>query len=160
MAGENLVSIKISDEMLTEIRDLLTQLESKLGSVVIALSADQKKALPKANIRLLPFVNKVVAHAETNPEIIPSYVSGDELKVDVAAVNVLTEIYNRFKQIMEPLNDTITLSGSEAYQAGLKVYANVKALAKANVPGMQAIFDDLKVFFAKAGKSETTGTQQ
>jgi hypothetical protein len=160
MAGENLVSIKISDEMLTEIRDLLTQLESKLGSVVIALSADQKKALPKANIRLLPFVNKVVAHTETNPEIIPSYVSGDELKVDVAAVNVLTEIYNRLKQIMEPLNDTITLSGSEAYQAGLKVYALVKALAKANVPGMQAIFDDLKVFFAKASKSETTGTQQ
>jgi len=153
MAGENLVSIKISDETLTEIRDLLTQLDTKLGSVVIALSAEQKKTLPKASTRLLPFVNKVVQQMETKPEIIPSFVSSDELKIDVEAVNTLTEIINRLNQIIEPLNDTIILCGSEAYKASLKIYGHVKEQAKANVPGAQAILDDLKVFFTKTSKT-------
>jgi len=160
MAGENLVSVKISTELLAEIRDLLTQLDTKLGTVVIALSPEQKKSLPKISNRLLPFVNKVVGYIGTNPEIVPSFVSVEEMKIDVAAVNTLTEIINRLNQIVEPLNDTIILSGSEAYQAGLKIYGNVKALAKANVLGAQTILDDLKVFFARTGKAVETTTQQ
>ncbi|MFH1213082.1 MAG: hypothetical protein V1681_03275, partial [Candidatus Neomarinimicrobiota bacterium] len=106
------------------------------------------------------FVNKMVAHTDTNPEIVPAYVSLDELKIDVTAGNALTEIFNIMTQTMGPLADTITLCSSEAYQACLKIYGHVKELAKANVPGMQAILDDLKVFFARAGKSETTPPQQ
>ncbi|MFA4907307.1 MAG: hypothetical protein WC602_03485, partial [archaeon] len=92
MPGENLVSINVPAETWTEIRDLATQLGSKLGTIVVALSAEQKKALPKANTRLMPFVNKMVAHTDTNPEIVPAYVSLDELKIDVTAGNALTEI--------------------------------------------------------------------
>jgi len=159
MPGENLVSINVPAETWTEIRDLATQLGSKLGTIVVALSAEQKKALPKANTRLMPFVNKMVAHTETNPEIVPAYVSLDELKIDVKAGNALTEISNILSQTMGPLADTITLCGSEAYQACLKIYGHVKELAKANVPGMQAILDDLKVYFLKSSKAETTPTQ-
>lgn len=160
MAGENLVSINVPAETWTEMRDLATQLGSKLGTVIVALSAEQKKALPKANTRFMAFVNKMVAHTGTNPEIVPSYVSLDELKIDVAANNALTEILNIMTQTMDPLADTITLCGSEAYQACLKIYGHVKELAKANVPGMQAILDDLKPFFARSKKSgETPATE-
>jgi len=155
MAGENLVSINVPAETWTEIRDLATQLGAKLGPIVVALSAEQKKALAKANTRLMPFVNKMVGHTDTNPEIVPVYVSLDELKIDVTAGNALTEIFNILEQIKGPLADTITLCSSEAYQTCLKIYGHVKELAKANVPGMQAILDDLKVFFSRTSKTST-----
>jgi hypothetical protein len=156
MAGENLVSINVPAETWTEMRDLAAQLGSKLEAIVVALSAEQKKALPKANTRFMAFVNKMLTHTETNPEIVPSFVSLDELKIDVTASNSLTEILNIMTQTMEPLADTITLCSSEAYQACLKIYGHIKELAKANVPGMQAILDDLKPFFARSKKSGDT----
>ena len=48
---------------------------------------------------------------------------------------------------IDRLDDTMTLSGSEAYGAVLTFYNYIKGAAKSNVPGAQTIFDDLSTRF-------------
>jgi len=159
MAGENLVSIKIPTEQVEEIRNLLKQVEEALKPYLIALSPTQKKELPKMGDRTVPFINKILQYIDTNPEFVPTFMDAAEMKTDVAAVNTLMEFFQRVSQLHGLLNDTISLSGSEAYQAGLKFYGNLKQSARAKVPGAQVIFDDLKTFFAKTSAKAEPETQ-
>jgi len=160
MAGENLVSLKITAEQLAEIRSKMSDLETKVKPLLVALSPQQKKELPKMRDRTQAFVGKVVHYVDTNSEFVPPYMDAVELKTDFEAVTALTEFYNRIEQLAELLNDTIILSGSEAYKSALHYYNTVKQSAKAKVPGAQTIFDDLKVQFNKTTAKATTEPTQ
>jgi len=57
------------------------------------------------------------------------------------------------------LNDTIMLSGSEAYVAALAFYKSVKVAASMNVAGAQPIYEDLKKRFEGQGRSSGTSSE-
>jgi len=149
MVGNNLASVTLTEEQKTAIRGALDALDSQVKPLLISLSPDQKKEIAKASIRMTPFINRVVGFTDTNGEFVPRYMDVAELKVDVIAVNTLTEFRDRLRQILGLLDDTIMLSGSEAYMAALHYYNAVKQSAKAKVPAAQVIYDELKVYFAK-----------
>jgi hypothetical protein len=48
---------------------------------------------------------------------------------------------------IDQLDDTMVLTGSEAYLAVLAFYNYIKGAAKANVTGVQTIYDDLNARF-------------
>ena len=62
---------------------------------------------------------------------------------------------NRFKiklsQILEKINDTQLLAGSEAYTSALTVYKLFGSAADAGIPGTDTIYDLLKQRFAGQG---------
>ena len=57
------------------------------------------------------------------------------------------ELARPIEQLNRTLDDTIMLSGSEAYVAALAYYNSVKRAAKINVPGALTIHEDLKKRF-------------
>jgi hypothetical protein len=52
-------------------------------------------------------------------------------------------------QLSEKLDDTTMEAGSEAFSAALVFYNAVKAAAKAGVPGMKVVADDLQARFPR-----------
>ena len=149
MLGDNLASVELTEEQIAAIRTAISTLEETANANFLSLTADQKKDLPKAATRRMPLVNRVAQLIETHPQFAPAYMDSTAFKVDVNATNVLTEFRDRLTQVIVMINDTIMLSNSEAFQAALHYYNNVKQQARANVPGTQLIYDDLKVFYSR-----------
>jgi len=157
--AENQISLKISAELLTENKTPLTDLETKLKPLLVALTPQQIKEMLKMSDKTVAFANKIINYVATNPEFVPNYMNVEEMNVDDEAANNLTELYNRIMQLANLLNNTIKLCRSEVYQAALHYYANVKQSAKANIPGAQTIYDDLKSQFEKTTTKSSEETE-
>ncbi len=156
MAAENRVSIAISPEDQAAINSAIGTIKTKLTPHLIALRPDERKELPKMSDKTIPFVNKVLSYASSNPEFLPPFVQQVELNKDVNAVNTLNSVLKQLEQITDGIDDTMMLAGSEAYIASLSYYNSVKQGAKMNVPNAKIIFDDLKARFPqKLGKAES-----
>lgn len=146
------ISIQIPPEVLVQVLDLQSQINQLMAPYVIALTPDERHDLPKMAEKTVSFVSKALDYAESNPEFAPKYLDIKALQTDVKAVTDLTSVEQPVQNLFIQLNDTIMMSGSEAYIAALMYYNSVKAAARRNVPGAKAIYDDLKVRFEQARK--------
>lgn len=114
---------------------------------LINLTADEKKALPKMGDKSVSFVEKSLDYAGGNPNLIPPYLDAAELKKDVTLVKQLQPIYNFLNQFFDAVDNTFTAVGSEAYVESLTFYNTVRDASKRNVPGADAIYQDLRQRF-------------
>jgi hypothetical protein len=151
---KNVVAIQIPKEKLSEMQTHITALQTLLSDYVVALTSEQRRALPKMNDKTMPFVEKGLEYSKSNPEFVPVYLDVREFDTDMAAVTDLKSLFNPISQVCKNLDNSILLSGSEAYQAALTYYNNVKQAAKMNVPNAKPIADDLGKRFVKASKKE------
>ena len=147
MATRNLVSIKISKDNKTKIDAAVVELNQLLKPMLISLTPQQRREVPKMGDRTAPLVEKILDYARSNPEFTPPYMDVDEMEVDLKAVDELQSIYRPLLQLMQQLDDSILLSGSEAYVASLAYYNSVKVGARMNVRNAKAIFRDLQQRF-------------
>jgi hypothetical protein len=95
-------------------------------------------------------VQKTQEYARANAAFVPAFLDVTALSADLSAVSELRELAQGLSPISQALEDSITLSGSEAYQAALIFYGNVKNAAKTKVPGAAPIYDDLSARFPGA----------
>jgi len=149
MPKENLVSVQIPTADLEAVRNALTVLEQKLLPHLVDLSKEERRALLKMGDKSLPFVEKALEYAGTNPTLLPAYVDVAEMKVDLDAVKLLTDFYRLTEKITDMLDDTIKLSGSEAFKTALKIYKAVQHATQSGISGAEVIFNDLKQRFEK-----------
>lgn len=119
----------------------------------IALSPEDRRSLAKMSDKTILFVEKSLDYVQTSPEFSPPYLDVEEMKIDMKAVNDLKSFYNPLSRILSNLDDTIMLSGSEAYTAALSYYQSVKQAAKIDIPGAKVIYEDLGKRFP--GKIQT-----
>jgi hypothetical protein len=160
MPQENRVSIILKPEDLKKVLDAITLVNTTLKPYLIALTPAERQELPKMSDGTVPFVKKSMEYAQTNAAFVPAYIDVKELKTDIDAVEALVQVFRPVDQLYHNLNDTITLSGSEAYVAALAFYGSVKQAAKINVPGAKAIAEDLSRRFNGQGKKTTSEAKQ
>jgi len=159
MPNENRVSIKFTAEKLEEIRNAIKVIEDDVLPQMIALSAAERRALPKLKDKSIAFVQKTIDYTDTESRFVPSYMDPVETKVDFAAYTLLIELFNRLQRITGPVQDTALLCGSETMSSVLQYYNNVKLCAKENVPGAKEVYEDLKVRFEKSKSTESDKTE-
>ena len=150
----NQVAVTVTDEETTKVREALATLNSTLRPKLVQLNAQSRMELPKMGDKSFGFVNKTLDYAGTNPDFAPRYFNLEDAKTDFAAVAVLREFAGSLSTLAEMVNDTMTLSGSEAYAASLSFYNAVKSAAKDNQPGAKLIYDDLRARFLHATASD------
>ncbi len=149
MSKENLVSIQIDGNDLGAMHQKVQELKALLKPHLVALQPKDRQKLPKMKDKSLPFVEKTAEYARSRPEFVPSFMQVDELEIDLKAVADLTQLYRELEQLCAGLNDTIMLSGSEAYRASLTYYNAVKQATKNNVPNAQSVYEDLSKRFER-----------
>ena len=157
MAKDNLVSVQFQAADLEAIKGAFTVLDEKLVPKLIDLNKTERRTLLKMGDKSLPFVEKALEYALTNGNLLPNYVNVAEMKTDLDAVKTLTDLYRSAEKITDMLDDTILLSGSEAFQTALNIYKAVQQAAKSGIEGAEIIFADLKQRFEKS-KEKTPET--
>lgn len=151
MAQQNEIAVKIPDEDMAEIRGAIKVLQKKLAPHLASLTPQERKEIPKMGDRTIAFVQKSFEYGAKNKELAPDWLDFGALETDVKAVATLRELWQGLNPLVDALDDSIALSGSEAYQGALLFYGNVKAAAKAKTPGAGAIYEDLAGRFPGGG---------
>lgn len=159
MPSDNRISISIAAEDLTAINGAIVTLKTKLQPYLIALTPEERHDLFKMSDKSIPFVDKCLKYAETNPEFAPPFINIPEMTKDVEAVDELSPILNALRQLTSNTDDTIMLAGSEALVTSLAYYNTAKEAAKRDVPNAKTIYEDLKQRFPQAGKQATPATK-
>ena len=151
---ENKVSITLPAEAVAQINQALATIEKNLPAL-INLTAEERQSLPKMGDKTLAFVTKALEYAKQNPSVVPVFLNVPEFEKDVVGVTALNNILKPLQQLTEKLNDTTLEAGSEAYSSAFVFYTAVKGAAKAGIPGMKTINDDLQARFPGHSKGAT-----
>lgn len=149
MSMENNVAVQLPPETLQEAQTKIAELNSLLAPYLVAMTPKQRQTVPKMGDGTLPFVEKALDYSKSNPQFVPPFLNPDDLAIDFKAVKDLSSLSKPLEQLLSNLVDTITMSGSEGFVAGLSIYSSVKLAARMNVPGAKPIYDDLKKRFER-----------
>lgn len=154
--NQNNISIEFTEVELQALREAMATMRSILDPHLKALTPQNRIKLPKMNDGTSPFVEKAINYAKTDGKFLPPYVEMTELEKDWVAYKNLLPLYQDLKQLESNLNDTLMLTGSEAYVGALGYYNSVKYGARLNVADAKVIYEDLRRRFNKTtsgGKS-------
>lgn len=148
MAQKNAISATLDNTEKEVFLGQIQQLKEQLKHLMLFnLTPADKQGMIKMGDRTIAFVGKALEYASQNPELVPAYVSLDEAIRDYNLASQLNEIAMQLSVISTALDDTITVCGSEAYDAALQFYGSVKGASRSNLPGSQAIYDELSKQF-------------
>jgi hypothetical protein len=161
----NRISLDIAAEDMQVIEGALQALLNKLKPHLVPISAGDRRTLPRMGAKTIDFVTKALGYAHSNPEFKPAFVDTDEFSRDLSAVGTLRTLAQPLRQLADLVDDSLVLSGSEAYAAALAFYNTVKAGAKLGLPGAQTIADDLAARFPgrparAASRTTASGSQR
>lgn len=143
---ENKVSATLSAEAQNNIAAAINVIQENLPNL-INLTPDERQVCAKLGDKSLSFVGKALEYARQNPAVVPPYIDVNEFERDLNLYVQLTKLLYPLHQLVEKLDDTTMQAGSEAYSAALLFYNAVKGAARAGVPGVKNIVDDLQTRF-------------
>lgn len=143
----NRISLDIPDEDMQVIRSSVQALQEKLLPHLVDLNVGDRRKLPKMGAKTVDFVSKTLSYTRANTQMVPGFVDADEFNRDLAAVGILRELQQPLKQLADMVDDSLLLSGSEAYAAALACYHGFRLAAKMNMPGAETIYVDLSERF-------------
>ena len=148
----NKISVNFSQADQDAISTAIETIREKLPFLV-NLTADEVISLPKMGARSQAFVDKALEVAAQNLDIMPRGFDVNEMRKDVEAFNSLTPIRFALVQLLELVENTQTLLGSEAYSGALAVYTQAKTTGKGI--GLEAVVDELGRRFGRNLKPKT-----
>lgn len=151
----NRINTVISDADLGKVNDALDTIETTL-SFLIGLTVDERIQLPKINVANKSFTQDAINAVVTNETMLPAYLDKTTMQNDMTLYNQLDKIAGRMRQVVEKIDDTQMLAGSEAYVAALTAYKLFAAAAAAGIAGSDAVYDTLRERFAGQGGSGAT----
>jgi hypothetical protein len=160
MSQQNFITVNIPEGDLTEIKAAIHVIREKLEPHLKSLSSKEKMELPKMGPKTLAFVQKSLEYCSQNSELVPSFLDVEEFTNDFKGVELLRELHQPLLQITESLDDSLTLVGSDAYQAALMYYTAVKGAKKANIPNAGTIYDDLSNRFPGKSLKKNTNNNE
>jgi hypothetical protein len=147
MASDNRISLELTAAQKTAIVDAVMALKAALQGVVINLTADERRSLPKIGDKSVAFDEKCAAYMASRPDLVPSFLDTVEMGKDRKLVADLLPCLRELAPLCEGLEDTITLAQSDNMVGDLAFYLNVQSAAKRGVAGSDTILTDLKTRF-------------
>ncbi len=146
---ENKVNFQIPAETVSLIVEKVTEIDQALKPFLLGLTPDDRQNLPKMGDGTIPLVLKCLEYTKTNPEFAPPFLAQDGFASDMDVWSQMMSVLRPIKKLYDALDDTTMQAGAESYMAALSYYNSVKYAARRGIPGAKAIYDDLKVRFAK-----------
>lgn len=151
MPQQDNIAVKIPLTDLEEIQAAIDTLTSKLMPHLKVLTVHERMELPKMGDKTMAFVQKALEYSELNQALVPTFLNVEALATDIQAVTKLRSLSQQLNPVVDALNDSMTLSGSEAYQGALVFYNNLKNAVRAKAPNAGTIYDDLSARFPGRG---------
>ena len=117
------------------------------------LTKDERTSLQNIADERRAFVEKVIDnYANANPTLVSGFAGTKaEAVTDLTLFRQFENPIERLMSVIEIYKDTQQVAGSEAFTFSREFYDTAQRAAANNVPGTDAIVDDLGVLFANQG---------
>lgn len=149
MSTQNQLSILIPTTVIDEVMLKLQECKTSLAPYLQGLTTEERKSLFKMGNKTVANVQKTKSYVDTNPEFVPGYMDKTEFLKDESVVSLLSPISNLALQLATDVDDTVMLAGSEALQAAMLYYGQVKEANSRGIPTARPIYEDLSQRFSK-----------
>lgn len=140
-----IIPVAALTEALTKVNDAYAILSPYMQT----LTNEERSDMLKMGDKTTSFVEKTVEYIKTNPEFAPGYQNVADLSIDYTDSRNLISILTATTQLMNGIDDTKMLAGSEAYASSLLYYGSVQRAVDMNVPGAKAIYEELRARFPR-----------
>jgi hypothetical protein len=154
----NRISAELSQEATTAIKSAITTIGGQLP-FLIDLKQDEREQLHHVKTGNKQFVDNALLLVNKDTGFLPRDFNADEFKKDGALFNGLLGIHKDVAGLLQRIDDTMAIAGSEAYAAALAVYNYAKSKNVAT-PGLDPYVDDLTQRFTRKTKAKGDATQQ
>jgi hypothetical protein len=151
----NRLNTVMKDAEITAVKNLIKDIYGNMP-FLIGLTTDERVTLPKISENNKVFVGDSINALANNAPMLPSYLNVADIKSDLTLYEQLDELEGLALQLVEKIQDTRMLCGSEAYASSLTAYRLFEAAASAGIPGADAVYDALKQRFAGQGGTGPT----
>lgn len=146
MSEMNRVSASILPADIAAITGAVATIQSKLPFLV-GLSDDERKSMLKMGDKSEGTHEKCLGYMGSNPEFLPGFVNKAEVDKDQALRASIMQFFPQLTTMFRAVDDTLMVINSELWMADLAYYQNVREASGRDIPGAQAIYDDLKTRF-------------
>jgi len=145
------INIIFTPDQLTAVDGALDALEANCPFRV-NIPSGEKNDEQAMNVKRYPFVKNVIEnYAPANPGLQPGFLVLADAAKDLTLYDQFTPRINRLQSILESYIDTQWLGGTEGYTYFREFYAIVERAKNNNVPGADAIYNDLKRLYEDQG---------
>jgi hypothetical protein len=151
----NRINVVMTAAEISKVKDAIIEIKTQMP-FLIGLNVDERIQLPKISVANKAFTEDAINAVSNNRDILPAYIDPTTMQNDLTLYNQCDEIASLLRQILERVDDTQMLAGSEAYVAALTAYKLFGAASDAGLAGSDSIYDQLKVRFAGQGNNTTT----
>ena len=150
----NVISSEINPQSINEIVGMIKAIKAKMPYLTDVDSSSQL-LLPKLKEEHLPFVSKCLNHAKNVPAITPNYIEIDEFEKALNAYNELQIVLKELARLQELVENTIAVSGSDAYVAAISIFNSVRKHSNNDtIPQINSIHFDLSKAFESLGDAK------
>ncbi len=156
---KNLHQSSIPQDVLTETLNKLNEVSNILSPYLLTVSKDERKGLAKMGDKSLAFVTEANQFSKQNPILRPAFSSQEDFDIDVADATGLLPVSALLEKLLNQVDDTALIAGSEALNHALMFYNNTKLAAKNGIAGAQEITNTLGTRFTRR-KRKTEATEE
>ena len=135
-----------------EVTTLLTKINEVKNALpfLIDLSPEERRTFPKMGDKSVAFVGRCVEIAQRDDSFLPKKFDVTEFAEDHALSVALEPIRQQLAQLLELVEDTQLLAGSEAYIGALEVYNSAQRSGQGL--GLDDLIDQLGMRFVRRRK--------
>ncbi|MDR1340346.1 MAG: hypothetical protein LBK58_09895 [Prevotellaceae bacterium] len=153
MALDNLVSVSFTEDELARIDRALTEIENIIKDKAVNLTPKQRQLYGRVAYEMEVWVDKTFSYMQQYSQLVPSYIDMEEHAKNISAHRALNPRIARLDGILQSLEDTNRLLGSDLYNNSRSYYRNLREAAKVNAVGASAKYRDLKQQFPGGRKA-------
>lgn len=150
----NLISATLSstdrDRALASLDDVRKRLP-----FLVDLTAEQRNGLTRIGDKNFAFIRKANQASEAHPGALPRQFDEAEFQKDVALLEAMYPVVMGLRKLLDQVEDTYSLVGSEAYAGALVVYRSLRD----NDPdgSFAASLDDMAARFERKSRGKEAG---
>ena len=153
----NLIPLNKIGDAITEVNAIISRLQGATGD---ALSPNQRRTKRSAGVRNYGFMDKVSDIATANPEFVPGFFSVLEMKNLIRHIELLRDLAVALERLLRLVRDEQLLASDETFNMALMYYNSVRDLARRRVPGAEAVFRELQLFFRRRRTTAAEPTEK
>ena len=149
----NRISAIVTAEQKTAQAQAVTAL-AEAQPYLISLTKDERVKMLKFSPGNADFVARLLPIAEANQQYLPPVFDLVEWHKDVELLQAIRGLLDQLSPLLEKMDDTLLVVGSEAYAGALTAYQYLKAANKGGE--LENLLDDLGRRFARKSKAAPT----
>ncbi|MDR1063993.1 MAG: hypothetical protein LBL48_08730 [Azoarcus sp.] len=153
---QNIHKQAIPAEVREQIETKSREIKNLIAPYLIALTASDRRNLPKMGEKSVAFVEKAYQFFLENPSLRPNFIDEADYTADYRDAMDLRVAATNIAQANDTLDDLLLIAGSEAYQASLGVYANLAVQAERNIGNAKTLYAELRKRFPRRRRGGET----